>query len=562
MRGRQLVICSAEPATGPPDRSRASVFAGNKTAGVADEDLEPFETGTLEVGNGHVLYWEQYGARRGVPVVYLHGGPGSGCTPGIRRAFDPAVHRAVLFDQRASGRSTPHASHDGVDWASIDMNHHVADIEALRTHLDIDRWIVFGVSWGSVLGATYAERHADRVLGVVLGAVSLGRAEDIDWLTVHAGRFFPAEWRAFRDHVPEPLRGHRLVDAYNTLVMDPDPEVREAAAHAWCDWESAHVATTTALARRNPRYADPRFRLGFARQVTHCWRNNSWLAPDEIVTNADRLAGIPGWLVQGRLDLSGPLDGAWRLNQAWPGSNLVIVDDEGHTGAGMFSRWTQALAALASSGRARTQRAARTKSEPSPADVTAPGGERPPVTLSDGVVVLRPWSRSDAAFIYEASRDPAIERFNGPGPDSTADAISVIERIEESWRSFEVDGDPTGAAFAIVDAASGEPVGMCGIDNWSSTDVAQFGYWLAARARGRGHATRAVMLMTTWLFELGAARVFLTIESENTASAAVARRAGFTFEGTLRGYGVWRGQRKDVDVFAVLPDEWPSGRNL
>ncbi|MDQ3897337.1 MAG: GNAT family N-acetyltransferase [Actinomycetota bacterium] len=181
--------------------------------------------------------------------------------------------------------------------------------------------------------------------------------------------------------------------------------------------------------------------------------------------------------------------------------------------------------------------------------------------MSDGVVVLRPWSSFDATFMAEASRDPAIERYNGPAADSVADAISVIERIEQSWRSFEADGDPTGAAFAVVDAASGEPVGMCGIDNWSSTDVAQFGYWLAPGARGRGRATRAVTLMTSWLFELGAARVFLTIQSENTASAAVARRAGFAYEGTLRGHGVWRGQRKDVDVFAVLPDEWPPGRN-
>lgn len=190
------------------------------------------------------------------------------------------------------------------------------------------------------------------------------------------------------------------------------------------------------------------------------------------------------------------------------------------------------------------------------------GSERPPVTLSDDVVVLRPWGPSDASFLTEASRDPAIERYNGPPPDSLADSISIIERIEQSWRSFEVEGDPTGAAFTIVDAASGEPVGMCGIDDWSSTDVAQFGYWLAAGARGRGLATRAVRLMTGWLFELGAARVFLTIQSENVASAAVARRAGFTYEGTLRAYGVWQCERKDVDVFAVLPDEWPLGTNL
>ena len=164
--------------------------------------------------------------------------------------------------------------------------------------------------------------------------------------------------------------------------------------------------------------------------------------------------------------------------------------------------------------------------------------------------------------MVQASRDPAIERYNGPAPGSAADAVAVIERIQESWRSYEVEGDPTGVAFVIVDAALGEPVGMCGIDHWSSTDVAKFGYWLAAGARGRGFATRAVTLMTSWLFELGAARVFLTIQSDNAASAAVARRAGFTYEGTLRADDVWQGQRKDVDVFAVLPDEWPLGGNL
>lgn len=187
------------------------------------------------------------------------------------------------------------------------------------------------------------------------------------------------------------------------------------------------------------------------------------------------------------------------------------------------------------------------------------GGERAPVTLSDGAVVLRPWTSSDAAFMVEASRDPAIERYNGPAPASEADAEAVIERIQESWRAFEVEGHPTGTAFAIVDTAVDQPVGMCGVDHWSSTDVAQFGYWLAAGARGRGLATRAATLMTGWLFELGAARVFLTIESDNAPSAAVARRVGFTCQGTLRAYGVWQGQRRDVDVFAVLPDEWLLG---
>lgn len=185
-----------------------------------------------------------------------------------------------------------------------------------------------------------------------------------------------------------------------------------------------------------------------------------------------------------------------------------------------------------------------------------------PVTLSDDVVVLRPWIPADASFMTTASRDPAIQRYNGPPPESLADATSVIRGMEQSWRSFAAHGDPTGVAFAIVDAASAEPVGMCGLDDWSRTDVAQFGYWLAADARGRGLATRAVTLMTSWLIELGAARVFLTIQSENAPSAAVARRAGFTYEGTLRADGVWQGRRQGVDVFAVRPDDWAERRDL
>jgi proline iminopeptidase len=307
---------------------------------------EPYAVNRVDVGDGHVLHVEQLGNPDGTPVVYLHGGPGAGCTPGARRYFDPARHRAVLFDQRAAGRSTPHASEEGVHWSSIDMDHHVADIERVRVHLGIERWIVFGVSWGSVLGATYAERHPDRATALVLAGVSTGTADDIDWLTVHAGRFFPAEWRAFRDHVPEELRNMRLVDAYHVLLMDPDPAVREAAAVAWCRWEDAHVATTPGTTP-NARYEDPRFRLGFARQVTHGWRHNSWLAPDEIVRNAGRLAGTPGALIHGRLDVSSPLDAPWRIHQAWPGSELIVVEDEGHGGATMVGHSRRVLAEVA-----------------------------------------------------------------------------------------------------------------------------------------------------------------------------------------------------------------------
>jgi proline iminopeptidase len=306
----------------------------------------PFERGRLDVGDGHVLYFEQVGNPSGVPVVYLHGGPGSGCTPGARQNFDPQRHRAVLFDQRSAGHSTPHASKDTVDWASIDMAHHVADIEQLRRHLNIDAWIVFGLSWGSLLGLTYAERHPERVRAMVLAAASTGSAAEVDWLTVHAGRFFPEQWHEFRGHVPAELAHLRIVDAYHQLVMDPDPIVHHAAAASWCRWEDTHMATTPGTVH-NPRYDDPSFRLGFARQVTHCWRHNSWLTDDEIVVNATSLAGIPGWLIHGRLDVSSPIDAPWRIHQAWPDSELIVVDNEGHGGDIMMHHWRHILASIA-----------------------------------------------------------------------------------------------------------------------------------------------------------------------------------------------------------------------
>lgn len=305
-----------------------------------------FDSGMLDVGDGHCIAYEQVGSPHGHPVVHLHGGPGSGATPSARQYFDGDRHRAVIFDQRAAGRSTPHASEPGVEWDAVTLEHHISDIDRLRQHLDIDRWIVHGHSWGSVLGLAYAERHPARVTAVVVAAVSTGTRADIEWLTVGVGRFFPAEWRAFRDHIPRRLRGRRLVDAYADLLFDPDPEVHDAAAAAWCRWEDAHVATTAGT-RPNPRYEDPRFRLGFARQVAHCWRNDSWLDDDEIVTNAGRLDGIPGWLVHGRLDISSPLDAPWRIHQAWPHSTLVVIDGEGHGGATMTERCTRLLSTAA-----------------------------------------------------------------------------------------------------------------------------------------------------------------------------------------------------------------------
>jgi len=187
------------------------------------------------------------------------------------------------------------------------------------------------------------------------------------------------------------------------------------------------------------------------------------------------------------------------------------------------------------------------------------------VTLSDDRVTLRPWSRNDAPFLAQASADPAIRRYNGnhdrhgypAAPLSNTEAKTAIDQFMLNWRSFATTGTPGGVAFAITDAKSGELVGCCGVDDWTGEDVAQFGYWIAANGRGRGYATRAAVLLTRWLFELGAARVFLTIVAGNEDSVAVARRAGFVYEGTMRSHGVWQGQRCDVMWFAALPHEWP-----
>lgn len=198
--------------------------------------------------------------------------------------------------------------------------------------------------------------------------------------------------------------------------------------------------------------------------------------------------------------------------------------------------------------------------------VGVPGADaaNPVVTLSDNVVTLRPWSRDDAGFMAGAYADPAIRRYNGvldrlgrPAPPlSIMDAEAVIDEFALNWRAFATTETPSGVAFAIMDARSGDLVGCCGVDDWSKADVAQVGYWIAASARGRGYATRALILLTRWLFELGAARVVLTIVAENKASVAVARRAGFVYEGTMRSHGVWQGRRCDVMWFAALPLEW------
>jgi proline iminopeptidase len=297
--------------------------------------IEPYDSGMLDVGAGHRIYWECSGNPSGTPALFLHGGPGSGCSPGQRRFFDPKLYRAVLYDQRGCGRSQPDASQPNVDLASNTTVHLIADIESLRTLLDIDQWTILGLSWGTTLGLAYAQAHPQRVNAMVLGFVTTTSRAEVRWITEDIGRIFPEEWDRFARSVPGHMRHLPLVDAYAILLADRDPAVRDYAARAWCDWEDAHVSLTPGHTP-NAQFQDPEFRLRFARLVTHYWRHAAFLDDDQLMRDAGRLNGIPGVLIHGRYDVSGPLVTAWKLRQQWTTSRLHILDDAGHGGGHDF----------------------------------------------------------------------------------------------------------------------------------------------------------------------------------------------------------------------------------
>lgn len=285
--------------------------------------------GMVDVGDGHSVHWEVWGNPSGKPAVMLHGGPGSGCGPFWRQFFDPNRYRVVMFDQRGCGRSTPHASEPGADLSTNTTQHLIADIEVLRRQLGVERWLVVGGSWGSTLGLAYAEAFPDAVSGMVLFSVVTTSRAEVDWMTRGIGKLLPDAWRRFRDGVAPGARDGDLAAAYNALLFDAKAAVREQAARDWCRWEDA-VASTGGEAVHDPRYDDPRFRMAFARLVTHYWMHTGFLEDGKLLRDLDRLRDIPAVLVHGRRDLGAPLDVVQRVHRGWPGSRLVVVDDGGH----------------------------------------------------------------------------------------------------------------------------------------------------------------------------------------------------------------------------------------
>jgi proline iminopeptidase len=293
---------------------------------------EPHDQGMLDVGDGNLVYWEVRGNPSGKPALIVHGGPGSSLEGSAGRSFDPERFRIVLFDQRGCGRSRPHASDPTTDMSVNTTEHLLADMELLRAHLGIDSWLLFGGSWGSTLILAYAERNPQLVSEIVIQSVTTCRRSEIDWLYGGVGRFFPEEYERFRAGARSKL-DEGVLAAYARLMDDHDPNVRGKAAADWLAWEDAVVSqephgTPSVYSDRPPAAA-----VAFVRICAHYYANYAWLEDDVLMRDADRLAGLPGVLIHGRLDMGAPLQTAWELGRAWPAAELVVIDDSGHTGS-------------------------------------------------------------------------------------------------------------------------------------------------------------------------------------------------------------------------------------
>ncbi|SDN47497.1 proline iminopeptidase [Methylobacterium phyllostachyos] len=306
-----------------------------------------FEAGHLSVAGGHLIYWEVSGHPDGKPALFLHGGPGSPArSGGYRRLFDPARYRLVSIDQRGCGRSSPlvvealERLHENTTPALI------GDLEAVREHLGISRWLVAGTSWGTTLALAYAQAHPEIVTALVLGAVTTTSRAEVDWITEEIGRVFPDAWHRFAAASGR-REGERIVEAYARRLAGDDPEDRAQATAAWCAWENIHVSLSPGFKPLD--FPDPVSAAVFATLVTHYWVNDAFLSGEaRILDRMDRIQDIPGVLIHGRRDISSPSMTPWRLHRLWPASWLHIVETEGHGGPEMSAEMRRALDAFAS----------------------------------------------------------------------------------------------------------------------------------------------------------------------------------------------------------------------
>lgn len=293
--------------------------------------IEPFESGMLDVGDGQLVYWETCGNPSGKPVVFLHGGPGGGCSTDHRRFFDPERYRIVLFDQRGCGRSLPHASAPEADLSTNTTWHLVADIERLRGHLGIETWQVFGGSWGSTLALAYAQTHPDRVTELVLRGIFTLRQSEINWFYQEgASHLFPDVWEEYLGVIPTNERGD-LVAAYHRRLFDADPAVHTPAGVAWTVWENSTIRLIPDAESISEARTDEASAVAFARIENHYFSNGGWLEDGQLIRDAaEKLAGIPGVIVQGRYDVCTPARTAWDLHRAWPDAQFEMIPDAGH----------------------------------------------------------------------------------------------------------------------------------------------------------------------------------------------------------------------------------------
>jgi len=294
--------------------------------------VESVEEFSLHTDDGHRVYFERFGNPNGVPLVFLHGGPGSGASKNQRRLFDPQLFNVVIVDQRGSGRSWPLAEDPAADRSSNTTHHLIADLEQIRELLGIETWILAGFSWGTTLALAYACYHPGRVRGIMAALVTTTSRHEVKWITHDVGEIFPIEHHRFAAFVADTVDPNielSIVSAYASILWGPHSDRREQAAIEWCRWEDAHVSLAPGH-QHNTKYDDPDFRIRFARLVTHYWSNSAFLGDDFLLRLIPAISGIPMFFIHGKYDVSSPLSTAWRLSRSIDSAELIILDESGH----------------------------------------------------------------------------------------------------------------------------------------------------------------------------------------------------------------------------------------